>query len=142
MFWTSLLVNVGMWLERFILVVTPLSYKQPFVFTWVESYQPRTIEYVLSVSVVGMVALGLLIFAKLFPIIPIWDVEEGQIVKARSRSGGATFNLGCDGGGLWLGVTWGGEVVLGGGLGFRSSGSSGLGGRGRRRRRLGRRGST
>jgi hypothetical protein len=68
-------------------VVTPLSYKQPFVFTWVEGYQPRPIEYLLSVSVVGLVALGLLIFSKVFPIIPIWDVKEGQIVKARVKVG-------------------------------------------------------
>jgi Ni/Fe-hydrogenase subunit HybB-like protein len=37
---TSLLVNVGMWLERFVLIVSPLSLKQPFVFTWVETYVP------------------------------------------------------------------------------------------------------
>lgn len=87
MFWTSLLVNVGMWLERYILVVTPLSVKQPFVFTWVETYVPRPIEYVLSVAFVALVGLGLLLFAKLFPIVPVWDVKEGQVVKEQVRIG-------------------------------------------------------
>src|SRR5439155_26437063 len=32
MFWTSILVNIGMWLERYILIVPPLSAKQPFTF--------------------------------------------------------------------------------------------------------------
>ncbi|MPZ16080.1 MAG: molybdopterin oxidoreductase, partial [Chloroflexi bacterium] len=57
MFWTSLLVNVGMWLERFILIVPPLSFKQPFTFLWQEVYAPRPIEYVLVAASFALVAL-------------------------------------------------------------------------------------
>jgi molybdopterin-containing oxidoreductase family membrane subunit len=89
MFWTSLSVNVGMWLERYILIVTPLSLKQPFVFTWVENYVPRPIEYVLSFAFLALVALGLLLFARMFPIVPIWDVKVGQILKRRVQVGRA-----------------------------------------------------
>jgi Ni/Fe-hydrogenase subunit HybB-like protein len=86
---TSILVNVGMWLERYLLIVTPLSLKQPFVFTWVETYQPRPIEYVLSLAFVALVALGLLLFAKVFPIVPLWDVKEGQVLRRVVRIGRA-----------------------------------------------------
>ena len=89
MLWTSILVNVGMWLERYILIVSPLSYKQPFVFTWVENYVPRPIEYVLSTAFLALVALGLLVFARVFPIVPVWDVKEGQVVRQRVRIGRA-----------------------------------------------------
>lgn len=89
MLWISISVNVGMWLERYILVVTPLTLKQRFVFTWVETYVPRPIEYVLSIAFLALVALGLLVFARIFPIIPIWDVKEGQVVKQQVRIGRA-----------------------------------------------------
>jgi hypothetical protein len=80
-------VNVGMWLERYLVVVPPLSYKQPFVFTWVESYQPRPIEYVLTLAPFAFVALGILLFARLFPLIPLWEIKEGQVVRREIRVG-------------------------------------------------------
>jgi molybdopterin-containing oxidoreductase family membrane subunit len=89
MLWISLAINVGMWLERYILVVTPLTQKQPFVFTWLDTYAPRPIEYVLTISFLALVALGLLVFARLFPIVPIWDVKEGQVLARRIRIGRA-----------------------------------------------------
>lgn len=79
MFWTSISVNVGMFLERYLLVVTPLQYKQPFVFTWVDTYAPSVVEYVMTAGAVALVCAGLLLFAKVFPIVPLWDVKEGQV---------------------------------------------------------------
>jgi Ni/Fe-hydrogenase subunit HybB-like protein len=87
MFAAGLSVNVGMWLERYLLIVPPLSYKQAFVFTWVTEYQPRLIEYVLTLATFAFVALGMLLFAKLFPIIPLWDAKEGQVLKQQVRVG-------------------------------------------------------
>src|SRR5439155_14757628 len=81
MFGASMVVNLGMWLERYILVVTPLSYKQPFVFTWVSTYVPRPVEYIFTAAAVALVCAGLLVFAKLAPIVPLWDVKEGQVLK-------------------------------------------------------------
>ncbi|MGE3268179.1 MAG: NrfD/PsrC family molybdoenzyme membrane anchor subunit [Chloroflexota bacterium] len=89
MFWLSIGINIGMWLERYILVVTPLTVKQPFVFTWLDSYTPQPVEYVLSISFLALVALGLLLFARVFPIVPIWEVKEGQIVSQRIKIGRA-----------------------------------------------------
>jgi hypothetical protein len=82
-------VNVGMWLERYLLIVPPLSYKQAFVFTWVESYQPRPIEYVLTLAPFAFVALGILLFARLFPLIPLWEMKEGQVLRREIRVGRA-----------------------------------------------------
>jgi molybdopterin-containing oxidoreductase family membrane subunit len=81
MFWTSLCVNIGMWLERYILVVPPVSDKSPFTFTWESVYVPQPIEYLLVAFTFGVVTTGLLLFSKIFPIIPIFDIKEGQVMK-------------------------------------------------------------
>ena len=89
MFWLSISVNLGMWLERYLLVVNPLSDKQPFVFMWVSTYQPRLAEYLFTLGGVAAVALGVLLFAKLFPIVPLWEVKQGEVLSARLRVGRA-----------------------------------------------------
>ncbi|HEY3118528.1 MAG TPA: NrfD/PsrC family molybdoenzyme membrane anchor subunit, partial [Chloroflexota bacterium] len=66
MFWTSLCVNIGMWLERYILVVPPVSDKSPFTFTWESVYVPQPIEYLLVAFTFGVVTTGLLLFSKIF----------------------------------------------------------------------------
>ena len=87
MFWTSLLVNVGMWLERYILIVPPLSFKEPFTYLWVPPYVPQPPEYILTLAGFGLVSFGFLIFAKIFPIIPLYDIKEGQVLKHEIRIG-------------------------------------------------------
>jgi molybdopterin-containing oxidoreductase family membrane subunit len=87
MFWTSLSVNVGMWLERYILIVPPLSFKQPFTFTWVSGYTPQPAEYILTLFSFAFVAMGILFFSKVFPIIPLFDIKEGQVLKQEIRIG-------------------------------------------------------
>jgi molybdopterin-containing oxidoreductase family membrane subunit len=89
MFWTSILVNIGMWLERYILIVPPLSFKQPFTFTWLNPYQPQPIEWVLTLFSFALVTTGILLFSKIFPIIPLFDIKEGQILKREVRIGRA-----------------------------------------------------
>jgi molybdopterin-containing oxidoreductase family membrane subunit len=89
MFWTSILVNIGMWLERYILIVPPLSFKQPFTFTWQNPYTPQPIEWVLTLFSFALVTTGILLFAKIFPIIPLFDIKEGQILKREVQIGRA-----------------------------------------------------
>jgi molybdopterin-containing oxidoreductase family membrane subunit len=87
MFWISLLVNVGMWLERWILIVPPLSFKQNFVFGYRIEYVPRWPEYTVVLASFAMVTLGVLVFSKFFPIIPIFDIKEGQVLKDEVQIG-------------------------------------------------------
>jgi Ni/Fe-hydrogenase subunit HybB-like protein len=87
MFWTSLSVNVGMWLERYILIVPPLSHKQPFTFMWVSDYTPQPAEYILTLFSFAFVASGILLFSKVFPIIPLFDIKEGQVLKREMEIG-------------------------------------------------------
>jgi molybdopterin-containing oxidoreductase family membrane subunit len=87
MFWTSLSVNVGMWLERYLLVVTPLQLKQPFTFGWIPTYVPSVVETIETLASFALVALGVIVFAKVLPIIPLWDEKEGQVLATSVRVG-------------------------------------------------------
>ena len=73
MFWTSISVNIGMWIERYLLVVTPLQLKQPFTFVWIPVYVPSVVEALVTLGSFALLALGLIVFAKVLPVIPLWD---------------------------------------------------------------------
>ncbi len=77
MLWTSLLVNVGMWIERFLIIVPGLVRKGPFVFDYA-TYRPSPVEITIVVGTLAMVPLLLLLFSKFFPLIPLWEEKEGQ----------------------------------------------------------------
>ena len=87
MFWTSICVNVGMWMERYILIVPAVSWKQTFPFVWVTEYQPQPYEWILVAASFALVTTGLLVFSKFFPIIPLFDIKEGQVLKAEVQVG-------------------------------------------------------
>ncbi|MBI4320374.1 MAG: polysulfide reductase NrfD [Chloroflexi bacterium] len=86
MLWTGLLVQVGMWLERFLIFVPSLQFRQPFTFVW-GSYTPSVPEITIVLGSFMFVSLGLLIFSKIFPIVPMFAVKEGQIVKQEIEIG-------------------------------------------------------
>ncbi len=79
MFLISISVNIGMWFERFLIIVPGLARKQPFSFSW-GTYAPRPIELIIVGGTFCLVLLGLLIFTRLFPPVPIYDIKEGQIL--------------------------------------------------------------
>ncbi len=69
-------VTVGMWLERFTIVVPTLvnprlPYERGF-------YAPTWVEWALMAGCFAAFALAYVIFSKLFPIISVWEVEEGR----------------------------------------------------------------
>ncbi len=86
MFWTSILVNIGMWLERFLIIVPGLARKQPFVYVW-DSYRPSPIEFALLFWSFCWVILLMLLFSKLFPLIPLFESKESQVFTTDVRVG-------------------------------------------------------
>jgi Ni/Fe-hydrogenase subunit HybB-like protein len=71
----SLSVNVGMWLERFTIVVPSLSNPRAPIYTFL--YVPTWVEWSLMAGCFAAFALLYMGFTKLFPIISIWEIEEG-----------------------------------------------------------------
>ena len=59
-FWmliTTILVNVGMWLERFIIIIPGLVRRQHFTFDW-GTYHPSIVEILIVAETFAFVALG------------------------------------------------------------------------------------
>ncbi len=89
MFFLSIIVNMSMWLERLWLIIPGLQNKERLTFNW-STYQPGIIEIMLVFSSFGLVCLGLLIFSKFFPLIPVWEEKEGQLFQAEIKIGNRT----------------------------------------------------
>ena len=86
MLFTALVVNIGMWLERFLIIVPTLQRRHPDAFAWGD-YSASFVEIALMLFAFGNVGMLLLLFAKVFPVIPIWEEKEGHIWKREFRIG-------------------------------------------------------
>ncbi len=86
MFITSILVNVGMWLERFIIIIPSLARKQDLTFVW-STYHPSIFEISIVAASFALVGLLLLLFSKVFPLMPLFEQKEGQRFAAQIRVG-------------------------------------------------------
>ena len=75
--YSSIFVAIGMWLERFTIIVPTLSRPRIKEMVW-GSYAPSWVELSITVAAFSVMALFFLIFAKLFPLISVWEVEEGE----------------------------------------------------------------
>ncbi len=71
----SCTVLVGMWLERFLIIVPSLSHKY-LPYSW-GTYRPRPVEIMITISTFAAMALMYVLFAKLVPIISIWELKVG-----------------------------------------------------------------
>ena len=86
MFVTTILVNIGMWLERFLIIVPGTMRRSEFIFDW-GSYHPSLVEILMVIMTFAWVVLGMLVFTKLFPLIPLFDVKEGMVGRDEIRIG-------------------------------------------------------
>jgi len=72
----SLTVIVGMWLERWTIVVPSLSH--PRLPGSPGQYFPSWVEWMIFIGCVATFVLLYMVFTKLFPIVSIWEVREGR----------------------------------------------------------------
>jgi molybdopterin-containing oxidoreductase family membrane subunit len=72
----SISVNIGMYLERFTIVVPTLV--NPRVEITGAGYAPSWVEWSILAGSVSAFVLLYLGFTKLFPIVSVWEVEEGM----------------------------------------------------------------
>jgi len=70
----ALLINVAMWVERFLIVVPTMMTPQT-EFAW-HLYSPTWVEWSITAGAVAGFALMYALFSKVFPIISIWEVTE------------------------------------------------------------------
>jgi len=84
LFVLSILVNIGMWLERFVIIVTSL-HRSYLPSSWV-MYRPTAIEVGTLVGSFGLFFTCFLLFIRLLPMIAMWEIKAG--VAAESPGGG------------------------------------------------------
>jgi molybdopterin-containing oxidoreductase family membrane subunit len=72
----SISVTIGMYLERFIIVVPSLS--QPRLPHAEQAYGPTWVEWSILAGCFSTFILLYVLFTKLFPIVSIWEVQEGR----------------------------------------------------------------
>ncbi len=74
LFVLSLFVNVGMWLERFVIIVTSLA-KEYNPYSW-GVYVPSPVEIGITIGSFGMFFTFFLIFTKVLPVLSITEIKE------------------------------------------------------------------
>ena len=68
-------IVVGMWLERFLIVVPSLGTKF-LPYTW-SFYRPQPVEIMITISTFAAMVLLYTLFSKAVPIISIWELKVG-----------------------------------------------------------------
>ncbi|NQW24346.1 MAG: polysulfide reductase NrfD [SAR202 cluster bacterium] len=79
-------VNIGMWLERFLIIVPGLARKQLLTFDWY-TYRPSAIEWILVGGTFAMVSMLMLFIARVVPLIPLYDIKEAEILRTSIKIG-------------------------------------------------------
>ena len=72
----SSFIVVGMWLERFIIVVPSLS--QPRLLPSEVVYHPTWVELFVTLGFFATFILLYVLFTKVFPIVSVWEIQEGR----------------------------------------------------------------
>jgi Ni/Fe-hydrogenase subunit HybB-like protein len=80
-------IQIGMYLERVLIVAGFLS-RNELPFNWV-NYTPRWPEIVITVGTLAFLGLLYALFTRVVPIVPLWEVHEGQATQGTRRIGRA-----------------------------------------------------
>jgi molybdopterin-containing oxidoreductase family membrane subunit len=85
LFILSLLINLGMWFERFVIVVPSLSHEfEPW--QW-GSYMPSWIDMCLLTGSFGWFVMWFLLFVKQLPVMAIAELKEIVVPRLRYKHG-------------------------------------------------------
>ena len=70
----SIVINIGMWFERFVIIVTSLH--RDFLPSSWTMYKPTIVEYGLIIGTLGIFFTAFLLFIRVFPVISIFEVKS------------------------------------------------------------------
>jgi Ni/Fe-hydrogenase subunit HybB-like protein len=79
-------INLGMWIERFVIIPISLTITR-MPFTW-RLYKP-SLEIPLTLGTFALFLFLYIIASRLIPVVPIWEVQEGQSVHTLRKVGKA-----------------------------------------------------
>ncbi len=82
---TTLLVNVGMFTERFLIVVGSLQ-RNDIPFNW-GNYHTTWVELSIVAMTFAGFALLYTLFSRIIPFVPVWEIKEGRMRYTMRRIG-------------------------------------------------------
>jgi len=86
-FFMSIIVNIGMWFERFVIIVTSI-YRDYIPSSWTTYYRPSIWEVGFYIGTFGLFFTCYFLFSKFFPIIAIHEIrhvlkKSGDVYKEK-----------------------------------------------------------
>ena len=78
-------INIGMYLERF-LIIPGFLQRNRLPFDWGD-YNPRGPEIFIPLGTLALFCLLYILASRVIPLIPVWEVLEGQLSHTRRRIG-------------------------------------------------------
>jgi len=85
LFVVSLLVNVGMWFERFVIIVTSLHRDYLPSSWWM--YKPTIVEIAILTGSFGLFFTCFLLFVRFLPVIAMWEIKGIAAAALHAREG-------------------------------------------------------
>lgn len=85
----AIFIQIGMYIERVIIVAGMLS-RSELPFNWVD-YVPRAPEIMITIGALAFLGLMYTLFTRIAPIIPVWEIYEGQAMQSTRRVGRAVL---------------------------------------------------
>jgi molybdopterin-containing oxidoreductase family membrane subunit len=85
MFIITLLVNVGMYAERFSIIPLTLGHQRS-PFDW-GIYNPTIVEVSIALGTLCLFILLYLLASRFIPLVPVWEVQEGQMSHTLRKIG-------------------------------------------------------
>jgi Ni/Fe-hydrogenase subunit HybB-like protein len=79
-------INIAMWIERFVIIPVSLTITR-MPFTW-RLYHP-SIEIPLTIGTFALFMLLYMLASRLIPMVPVWEVQEGQNAHTLRKVGKA-----------------------------------------------------
>ncbi|MFW9854852.1 MAG: NrfD/PsrC family molybdoenzyme membrane anchor subunit [Candidatus Thorarchaeota archaeon] len=75
-FIASILVNIGMWIKRFVIIVPAMA--RPWIAGPWGTYIPTWVEAAITLGAFTALVFGIAIALKFFPIAPLWEILEDE----------------------------------------------------------------
>ena len=84
----SVIIVIGAWIKRYIIVIPTLLHPytpiQNVPVQW-SQYFPNWVEWSITFGALAGIFLVITLFAKIFPIVSIWEVAEGRVIEERNK---------------------------------------------------------
>jgi Ni/Fe-hydrogenase subunit HybB-like protein len=90
LFTVTALINVGMYFER-VVIINWIPFRNRMPFDWGD-YMPSPIEISITLGALCLFALLYVVMSRLIPLIPVWEVKEGQTSHSVRKVGKASIS--------------------------------------------------